>query len=110
MEMKIGVQGIPEKTELDKLIEKLLTSDEDTGNWDIVSMPMLERLPQVIFYDNAGNRIADAVCHRGSYGHERGLIEVMGYPLCHAFDDDVEGWLTTDTVFSRWMNYLEGRA
>lgn len=32
MEMKIGVQGIPEKTELDKLIEKLLTSDEDTGN------------------------------------------------------------------------------
>lgn len=71
--MKIGIQSIPEKTELDKLIEKLSTSDKDTGDWEVVPMPMFEGLPQVIFYDNASNRIADA-------------------------------------VFSRWMNYLEGRA
>lgn len=108
--MKIGVQSIPEKTELDKLIEKFLISDKDTGDWEVVPMPMFEGLPQVIFYDNTGKRIADAVCHWGSYGHEKGLIEVMGYPLCRDFDDDVEGWLTAETVFSRWMNYLEGRA
>lgn len=43
--MKIGVQSIPEKTELDKLIEKFLTSDKDTGDWEVVLMPMFEGLP-----------------------------------------------------------------
>lgn len=99
------------KTELTKLIDKLYTSDKDTGHWDYVSMSIgNEETPQVIFYDDEGNRIADAVCHSFSYGHEQGLIEVMGYPLCHAFDDDVEGWLTAGTVFSRWMNWLKERA
>ena len=37
----------------------------------------------------------DAVCHSGSYGHENGLIEVMGLPQCH---DDVIGWLTAEDV------------
>lgn len=108
--MEFGIQSVPKKNELNKLVEKLAASDKDTGKWEVVSMPLFAGLPQVIFYDDEGNRIADAVCHWGSYGHERGLIEVMGYPLCHAFDDDIEGWLTAETVFSRWMNYLKGRA
>lgn len=37
----------------------------------------------------------DAVCHSGSYGHENGLIEVMGLPQCQ---DDVIGWLTAEDV------------
>lgn len=37
----------------------------------------------------------DAICHNGSYGHERGLIEVMGLPQC---DDDVIGYLTAEEV------------
>lgn len=37
----------------------------------------------------------DAICHDGSYGHERGLIEVMGLPQCA---DDVIGYLTADEV------------
>lgn len=37
----------------------------------------------------------DAVCHNGSYGHEKGLIEVMGLPQC---EDDVIGWLTAEEV------------
>lgn len=37
----------------------------------------------------------DAVCHNGSYGHEKGLIEVMGLPQCQ---DDVIGWLTAEEV------------
>ena len=37
----------------------------------------------------------DAICHSGSYGHEIGLIEVMGLPQCQG---DVIGWLTAEDV------------
>ena len=37
----------------------------------------------------------DAICHSGSYGHESGLIEVMGLPQC---EDDVIGYLTAEDV------------
>ena len=37
----------------------------------------------------------DAICHSGSYGHEKGLIEVIGLPQCQ---DDVIGWLTAEDV------------
>ena len=37
----------------------------------------------------------DAICHSGSYGHENGLIEVMGLPQCQ---DDAIGWLTAKDV------------
>ena len=39
----------------------------------------------------------DAICHNGSYGHERGLIEVMGLPQCN---DDVIGYLTAEEVLA----------
>ena len=51
-----------------------------------------------------GERVCDAVCHYGSYGHESGLIETMGWPLCGLVYDDVEGYLTADTVYARLMN------
>lgn len=37
----------------------------------------------------------DAICHSGSYGHENGLIEVMGLPQC---EDDVIGYLTAEEI------------
>ena len=37
----------------------------------------------------------DAICHSGSFGHENGLIEVMGLPQCQ---DDVIGYLTAEDV------------
>ena len=37
----------------------------------------------------------DAICHSGSYGHEKGLIEVMGLPQCQG---DVIGYLTVEDV------------
>ena len=37
----------------------------------------------------------DAICHSSSYGHESGLIEVMGLPQCQ---DDVIGYLTAEEV------------
>ena len=39
----------------------------------------------------------DAICHSGSYGHENGLIEVMGLPQCQ---DDVIGYLTAEDVLN----------
>ena len=51
----------------------------------------------------------DAVCHSYSYGHEEGLIEVMGLG-CD--EDDVIGYLTANDVLAlvdkeKW-NYLNG--
>ena len=43
----------------------------------------------------------DAICHSGSYGHENGLIEVMGLPQCQ---DDVIGYLTAEEV----LNMVDG--
>ena len=43
----------------------------------------------------------DAICHSGSYGHENGLIEVMGLPQC---EDDVIGYLTAEDV----LNMIDG--
>ena len=43
----------------------------------------------------------DAICHSGSYGHEDGLIEVMGLPQCQ---DDVIGHLTAEEV----LNMVDG--
>lgn len=37
----------------------------------------------------------DAICHSGSFGHEKGLIEVMGLPQCQG---DVIGYLTAKEV------------
>lgn len=41
----------------------------------------------------------DAVCNDMSYGHECGLLEVMG--SISADPDDVEGWLTADDILAR---------
>lgn len=48
-----------------------------------------------IFCEDGKIRRWDAICHNGSYGHEKGLIEVMGLPQC---GDDVIGYLTANEV------------
>ena len=42
----------------------------------------------------------DAVCHSGSYGHEQGLLEIMG-TIVRPVKYDVEGWLTADEILQR---------
>jgi len=55
-----------------------------------------------VLYPNAENRICDVVCHDFSYGHEQGLLEIMGLVKEKEVDDDeVEGYLTADEVFDR---------
>ena len=41
----------------------------------------------------------DAVCHSGSYGHEQGLLEIMGNIV--RGDDAVEGYLTAEDILER---------
>lgn len=41
----------------------------------------------------------DAVCFRGTYGAERGLIECLGAPITDA--EEPEGYLTADEILHR---------
>lgn len=43
----------------------------------------------------------DAICHSGSYGHERGLIEIMGSIVNPDAGDEIEGYLTAEDILSR---------
>lgn len=44
----------------------------------------------------------DAICHYGSYGYEKGLLEIMGDIVdVKAVGDTVEGWLTAKEVIER---------
>lgn len=89
--------GIPEITHVDKLIAMLETTNipfEITEN---------NGRPQV-WYPNQAQAVCDAICHWGSYGHEKGLIEIMG--LVQG-DDTVEGNLTAQEVFNRIQQHYE---
>ena len=84
--------------EINKLIN-LLTSEnipfETRKSWDNTCQ---------ILYPSIKNRICDVVCHSGSYGSEKGLLEIMGLTS----DEDVEGHLTATEVFKRIKkNYIE---
>ena len=96
-EKKYG--GIPDYTENDKFIKMVRENPPMTFTFSVIKT---WGRPQIIFMDaKTGERVSDAICR--SYGHEKGLIEVMGYPLCK-IEDDVEGCLTADTVYERLMN------
>ena len=89
--------GIPEWTQVDELITMLEKTDipfEVTEN---------NGRPQV-WYPDDKHPICDAICHWCSYGHQTGLIEIMG--LTHN-DDSVEGYLTADEVFARIKEHWE---
>lgn len=61
---------------------------------------------QIIVYDEEGHRLWDAICTKGSYGHERGLLEIMGDIVDgRRVGDRVEGWLAAQDVIDR----VEGR-
>lgn len=58
----------------------------------------------IVCYPCAGELcVSDAVCHDGSYGREKGLLEIMG--LVEDEEDDVEGYLTAEEVFMRWNEH-----
>ena len=58
-----------------------------------------------ISYPNNKDRISDVICHAFSYGHEEGLLEMMGLVDEDEVGDSVEGFLTAEEVFERWQNH-----
>ena len=58
-----------------------------------------ESVPQ-IWYPNRKKNVCDVICHKYSYGGDRGLLEIMGL-VSEECDDDVEGYLTAEEVFKR---------
>ena len=89
--------GVPKITQVDALIDMLAATDipfEVTTN---------QGRPQV-WYPNCETPVCDAICHWGSYGHQDGLIEIMG--LTHN-GDMAEGYLTAEEVFNRIKEHWE---
>lgn len=58
---------------------------------------------QIVVHDNDNRYLWDAICHRGSYGYEQGLLEIMGtiVDITRTNGDVVEGWLTAQNVIDR---------
>ena len=54
---------------------------------------------QIVVYGKNGERLWDAICQRGSYGFEKGLLEIMGTIVTPG--KDVEGYLTAQDVIDR---------
>jgi len=84
--------------EMDKLIYLLTLESipfETRKSWDNTRQ---------VFYPSIKNRICDVICHSGSIGSEKGLLEIMGLTS----DDDVEGRLTAEEVFKKIKkNYIK---
>lgn len=94
------------KSELDKLEEYLKNNDwsytRKDEDWRIVhaGKKAEHSLHQIIVYNKtSGKRFFDAICHKGSYGYDNGLLEVMGEIVKD--DYDVEGWLTAAEIIKR---------
>lgn len=61
---------------------------------------------QINVLDETGYRLWDAICQYGSYGYERGLLEIYGVLVNEEKDGDcVVGWLTAEDVIKRIEEY-----
>ena len=56
--------------------------------------------------EHDGNRTISVICHSGSYGREKGLLEIYAPGL----NDGVEGWLTAEDAFGYVKDTLEGKS
>lgn len=57
---------------------------------------------QLVVLDKNSRVLWDAICHKGSYGYEQGLLEVMGSTVVLPCDgDSVAGFMTAQDVIDR---------
>ncbi len=96
----IGYKRIDDMSELDKLEQYLKDNgirykriDKNTGIWERHQIVVLNSNSEIEW---------DAICHRGSYGFEQGLLEIYGTLVDYEKDgDSVVGWLTAEDVIKR---------
>lgn len=93
-------------TQLNKLEQYLLANeikyeriDQETKYDELGMIELLER--HQIYVPDKENSQWDVICHEGSYGHEEGLLEVMGTIVDPFCGDTVEGWLSAADVIER---------
>lgn len=82
--------NLKEIKKLSKMLDKEKIPHED--------MPIFDGLQ--VNYPNKEKCVCDAICHSYSFGHEEGLLEIMGL-VDKDYADDVEGYLTAKEVFDR---------
>ena len=98
-------------TELNKLEQWLIANNIRYERIDKEDIPIDESLKYCLAqfeqhqicvpgYDSE-RREWDAICHRGSYGAEEGLLEIMGTIVRENDGYSVEGWLTAEEVIER---------
>ena len=89
-------------TEMYKLINLLIQRKADFRVAEHFDTPM------IFFRDANGSEIGDAICHRGSYGHENGELEIMGLDVTkEEYGDSVLGYLTAEEVLEHLDNCLK---
>ena len=93
-----------DQTEMDKLAEWMGEHAAEYGlEWVHDNKPRElsgfgQDWNQIIAY-KGGIYVFDAICHYGSYGYEKGLLEIMG--ACITDGADVVGNLTAEKVIER---------
>lgn len=80
--------SVENMTEMNKLVVLLAKNNIP---FEIKAWDFIDKSTWQICSPSIEDMKVDAVCHEGSYGHERGLIEIMS-----AFEEDVVGWLTAE--------------
>lgn len=85
-------------SELDKL-EKYLK--DNNIRYDRIDEMGRYGRHQINVLDDCDNILWDAICHRGSYGFEEGLLEIYGDIVNDDDNDSVVGWLTAEDVIKR---------
>lgn len=92
------------RNEMITLIDKL-QSAHIPFEIDFQEMFSGKKYPHVMYPNDWDNGCkCSVVCNEISYGHENGLLEIMGLT---DDDDDVQGWLTANDVFARiYTDYI----
>lgn len=86
----------PEMRKLVKLLDEAKIPYEKTIDFDNCLQ---------LIYPNQEQRVSDVISNNYSYGHEKGLLEIMGLVDIDKVGDSVEGHLTASDVFSRWQKH-----
>lgn len=98
--MNLYNEGLRDGDELDLSEMDKLAKGLDEKQIPYIRKPMMDG-EQIVVNDADGEYLWDAILHCGSYGHEDGLIEVMGKTVVRIDYDEVEGYLTADEILSR---------
>lgn len=64
---------------------------------------------QIAYPRFGDDRVCSVILHKGSYGREKGLLEIMGLLTDEEYEcDSVAGYLTADDVFNRIKKHWDG--